>query len=163
MPPAPPVVTRNDPTTKLAVEPRSLTWKLHGESGDKNSIKTTVLAAGGAYHVQWRVAPVDEEGNALQLGENEGWTDAKKPMSTVPGAPTRFGLPRSLEQSHSASVRPRGSSLTARESVSANAGSSTASSSSTISGFRRCTHSCQHLTCEAQQPRSPGDMVRRFT
>ena len=81
MPPAPPVVTRNDPTTKLAVEPRSITWKLHGESGDKNAIKTTVLVTGGAYHVQWRVAPVDEEGNALQLGENEGWTDAKKPIS----------------------------------------------------------------------------------
>jgi len=81
VPPAPPVVTRNDPTTKLAVEPRSITWKLHGESGDKSAINTTVLATGGAYHVQWRVAPVDEEGNALQLGENEGWTDAKKPIS----------------------------------------------------------------------------------
>ena len=81
MPPAPPVVSRHDPTTKLAVEPCSIQWKLHGETGQKNLVLTTVLAAGGAYHVQWRVAPVDEEGNALQLGENEGWTDAKKPIS----------------------------------------------------------------------------------
>eukprot|EP00411_Alexandrium_monilatum_P037238 CAMPEP_0175408760 /NCGR_PEP_ID=MMETSP0095-20121207/40755_1 /TAXON_ID=311494 /ORGANISM="Alexandrium monilatum, Strain CCMP3105" /LENGTH=211 /DNA_ID=CAMNT_0016707681 /DNA_START=285 /DNA_END=917 /DNA_ORIENTATION=- len=76
-------------------------------------------------------------------------------MSTLP---TRLGVPRSLLLRKTMPV-PFGASFTACASEEVKAGRAAASSSSTRRGRCRLAASFQAAMCEAQQPRSPGDIL----
>jgi len=61
-------------------------WRLHSEKlkFDGVTLESSILHAGGAYHVQWRQLPptVTDLATELQqtLGPDEGWENGKRPI-----------------------------------------------------------------------------------